>query len=140
AQVLVSSEKPEPVTNDRTAEIRREVTETGALVPAWRLASRDGEQDRLAGQAGRLSEVRRVVLKAIASLSGQHVEHGALDVAELGGHSHGLDLDFLNDVNARLGARDTGARAGDVCAVDEKQVLVAAGVERGDGVHRTTRR
>src|SRR6267378_2062241 len=31
AQVLGSSEKPQPVANNRTAEIRREVTETGAL-------------------------------------------------------------------------------------------------------------
>src|SRR5258708_25681492 len=45
AQVLISGEKPEPVANNRTAEIRREVTETGSLVPAWRLATRDREQD-----------------------------------------------------------------------------------------------
>src|ERR1700704_5902161 len=70
AQVLVSSEKPEPIANNRTAEIRREVAETGGGGPAWRLATRDREQDRLAGQAGRLSEVRRVVEKAIAALSG----------------------------------------------------------------------
>ena len=136
AQVLIPSEKPEPVANHGTAEIRREVTVTGALVPARRLATRDREPDGLAGQAGRLPEVRRVVLKAIAPLFRQHVENGALDVAELGGHSHGLDLDFLNDVNARLGARNAGARAGEVGAVDEKQVLVAAGAERGHGVHR----
>src|SRR6267142_2227846 len=41
AQVLVSREKPEAVANHRTAEIRREVTETGALIPAWRWAVRD---------------------------------------------------------------------------------------------------
>src|SRR4030081_1181423 len=35
AQVLVSGEKPEPVANNRAAEICREITEPGALVPAW---------------------------------------------------------------------------------------------------------
>src|SRR5712671_3814949 len=44
AEVLVSREKPEPVANNRTAEIGREITETGALVPAWRLATGDREQ------------------------------------------------------------------------------------------------
>src|SRR5207244_1346016 len=133
------SEKPEAVANNRPAEIRREIPKAGALVPAWRLATWDRQQDRLAGQAGRLREVRRVVQKAIATLLGQHVEDRALDVAELGGHSYGLDLDFLNHVNARLGARNAGARAGEICAVDEKQVLVAAGAERRYGVHRAAR-
>src|SRR6476620_10039413 len=36
AQVLVSNEKPQPFTHDGPAEIRCEVTETRALVAAWR--------------------------------------------------------------------------------------------------------
>ena len=98
--------------------------------PLCALAARDGPRDRLAGQAGRLRVVRRVVQKAIAALPGDDVEDGALDVAELGGCSDGLDLDFLNEVDARLGARDAAARAREVRAVDEKQVLVDAGAER----------
>ena len=54
AQILVSREEPQPIANDRTAEVRREVTVSGALVAACRLAGAGIRQrDRLAGQAGR---------------------------------------------------------------------------------------
>src|ERR1700716_2970042 len=36
AEILVPGEKPEAVAHNRTAEIRREVAETGTLVAAWR--------------------------------------------------------------------------------------------------------
>ena len=75
--------------------------------------------------------VRRVVQKPLASLPGDDVDHGALHVAELGGRADGLDLHFLNEVDARLGSRDAVARAREVRAVDEKLVLVGAGAERG---------
>ena len=64
------------------------------------------------------------------------VDHGALHVAELGGRADGLDLHFLNEVDARLGSRDAVARAGEVRAVDEELVLVGAGAERRDGGRR----
>src|SRR3954464_4076934 len=39
---------------------------------------------------------------------------------------------FLNEVDARLGARHTVDRRGEVRAVDEKRILVGGGAERGD--------
>src|SRR4051812_27770388 len=39
AQVLISREKPEAVANNRTAEVRREVTVPVALVAAWQCAT-----------------------------------------------------------------------------------------------------
>ena len=98
------------------------------------------ERDRLAGQAGRLPVVRRVIQKPLASLPGDDVDHGALHVAELGGRADRLDLHFLNEVDARLGSRDAVARAGEVRAVEEKLVLVGAGAERGHGGGGAARR
>ena len=97
---------------------------------------RNREQHRLAGQAGRLSVVRRVVQKPLAALPGDDVDHRALHVAELGGRADRLDLDFLNEVDARLGSRDAVARASEVRAVDQELVLVGAGAERGHGSSR----
>ena len=128
-QILVSREEPEPVANHGTTEIGREITVLHALVPGLRLAGRDRQPHRLAGQAGRLAVVRRVVLKAIAPLSGDDIENRALKIAVFGGGSRRLDLHFLNEINTRLSARDAGARTGEVRAVDEKQVLIAAGAE-----------
>src|SRR4030095_16443250 len=136
AQVLISGKEPNSIAAQRTAEIRREVTVLDALESAERLAPRDREPNRLAGEARPLSIVRRVVQETIPPLPGDDVEHGALDVAVLSGCSDSLDLDFLNDVHARFGARYPAARTGEVRAVDEKQVLVAAGAERGNGVDR----
>ena len=59
AQVLVSPEEPQAIANSRTAEVRRDVTVPGPLIPAlpcrgcWQR-----EQHRLAGQAGHLPKVR----------------------------------------------------------------------------------
>ena len=78
------------------------------------------QSHRLAGQAGGLPVVRRVVQKPLASLPGDDVDHRALHVAELGGRADGLDLHFLNEVDAGLGSRHAVARAGEVRAVDEK--------------------
>ena len=74
------------------------------------MAGRNREQDRLRGQARGLRIVRRVVKQTIASLPGDDVENRALNIAVLGRHSYGLDLNFLNDVDARLGTRDACAR------------------------------
>src|SRR5207249_1813648 len=107
AQILVSRKEPQPIANNRTAEARREVAVPGALVPALPfrgLRSIQCEQYRLAGQAGRLPVIRRVVQKAVAALPGDDVDDGPLGVAVLGGSPHGLDLYFLNEVDARLGA------------------------------------
>ena len=84
AQVLVSREKPQPLTDDRASQVRREVAVPDAFVSAEGCASGDGPLHRLTGQAGGLSIVRRVVLKPIASLFGDDVEHGPLDVAVFG--------------------------------------------------------
>ena len=80
-------------------------------------------------QTGRLSVVRRVVREPVASLSRDHVEDGALDIAVLCGYAHGLHLHFLNHVDAGLGARDPGAGAREVRAVDQEQVFVTARAE-----------
>src|SRR5207245_3786001 len=107
-QILVSRKEPEPVANHRTTEIGREITVLHALVPGLRLAGRDRQQHRLAGQAGCLAVVRRVVLKAIAPLPGDDIENRALKVAVLGARSRRLDLHFLNEINARLCTRYAG--------------------------------
>src|SRR6266516_604077 len=131
AQVLIAREEPDAIATDGPAEVAREVPVPGARVPALRLAAGDSDADRLRGQAGRLPIVRRVVQETVAPLSGHDVENAALDIAVLGGHADRLDLNFLNDVNARLGARHAGAWAREVGAVDQKQVLIAARAERG---------
>src|SRR5215218_4764547 len=136
AQVLIAAKEPESIATHGTTEVRREVAVPGPFVPALRLAGRNREHNRLPGQPRRLPVVRRVVEKMIASLSGDDVENGTLNIAVLGRDSHGLDLNFLNDVDARLGTRDAGAGAGEIGAVDQKQVFVAAGPERGHSGHR----
>ena len=134
AKVLISGEEPHPVAHDRPTEIGREVMISGALVSALRLAAAlHGKHDRLAGQAGALPVVRRVVLKGVAPLLRDNVEHGALDVAEFGGRSHRLDLHFLNDVDAGFGNGAAAARTREVGAVQQERVLVDAGAK---GRHR----
>ena len=81
---------------------------------------------RLAGQTRWLSIVRPVIQKFLASLPGDDVDHGALHAAELRGRPHGLDLHFLDEVDARLGSRLAAARAREVRAIDEKGVLVGS--------------
>jgi hypothetical protein len=131
AQMLVSREEPQPIANRRTADVRREVTVPATFVAALALAGAVGEAYRLAGQAGGLPIIRGVIQKALASLSGNDVDDGTLNVAVLGGRPDRLDLYFLNEVDAWLGSRDAVARAGEVRAVDEKLILVGAGSERG---------
>src|SRR6185503_325053 len=110
------------------------VTVPVALVATLQSAAAGNRKSyRLAGQAGGLPEVGSVIQKSLAPLPGDDVDHGALHAAELGGRPHGLDLDFLNEVDTRLGARDAVARAGEVRAVDQKLVLVGAGAERRHG-------
>src|SRR5262249_24939549 len=98
------------------------------------------EDDWLRRQALSLEVVRRIVGELVAALPGDDVENGALDVAVLGRHADGLHLNFLNDVDARLGARYACARACEIRAVDEKEVFVAAGPERRHGRHGSARR
>ena len=134
AKVLIPGEEPRPVAHDRPTEIGREVTVSGALVAALRLGSAlNGKHDRLAGQAGALPVVRRVVLKGVAPLPGDNVEHGALDVAEFGGRPHRLDLHFLNDVDAGLGDGAAAAWTSEIGAIQQERVLVDAGAQ---GRHR----
>src|SRR5262245_10244949 len=61
ALVLISGKEPNSIAPQRTAEIRREVTVLDALESAERLAPRDREPNRLAGETRPLSIVRRVV-------------------------------------------------------------------------------
>src|SRR5262249_18390731 len=51
-----------------------------------------------------------------------------------GRRTNALNLDFLNDVHARFGARYALARTGEIRAIDEKHVLTDARPERGYGV------
>ena len=71
---------------------------------------------------------------------GDDVEDGALHVAVLDRRARRLNLDLLNRVDARLGARHALARAREVRAVDQELVLVDARSERGDGVDGAARR
>src|SRR5205814_2069067 len=130
----VSGKEPQPIANNRTAEIGREIPVPGALVRGLtfrRLSRIKCQQYRLAGQRRRLRVVRGVVQQTVASLPGDDVDHRALGPAVLRGRPHGLNLYFLNEVDARLGARDSVARGGKIRAVDEKDVLVGAAAERG---------
>ena len=131
AQMLVSREEPQPIANRRTADVRREVTVPGTFVGAFLLAGAVWESHGLAGQTGGLPIVRSVIQKPLASLPGDDVDDSALNVAVLGGRPDGLDLYFLNEVDARLGSRDAVARACEIRAVDEELILVGAGAERG---------
>ena len=88
------------------------------------------QSNMLARQARRLRIVRRVIQQPRASLPGNDVDDGALNVAEFGRRPRRLDLDFLNEIDARLGARDAVAGAGEVGAVDQKLILVRTGAER----------
>ena len=134
AQTLVSAEEPQPIANGRTAETAREVLVLRASVTALlSLGAEIRERNRLAGESRRLSEVRRVEEKPLAALFGDDVDHPALHVAELRGRPDGVDLHFLDEIDARLGSRDAAAWAGGVQAIDEKQVLVRARAEHGDG-------
>src|SRR5687767_269648 len=108
--MLVSRKEPHPIANSRAAKVRREVAVPRAFVPTLQSAGAGNRaSDRLAGQAGWLPIVRRVVQEPLASLPGDHIDHGALDGAELGGRPHGLDLYFLNEVDAGFGSRDAVA-------------------------------
>ena len=51
AQILVAREEPQPIANNRTAKVRREVAVPDALVPAIQLRRRNGS--RPAGWSGR---------------------------------------------------------------------------------------
>src|SRR5262249_30603549 len=73
---------------------------------------------------------------AVAALPCDHVDDGALHVAELCGCADGLHLYFLNEINARFGPRLAAAGAGEIRAVDEKDVFVCAGTERRNAVGR----
>ena len=134
AKVLIPREEPRPVAYDRSTEIGGEVMVSGALVAALRLGpALHRKHDGLAGEAGALPVVRRVVLKGVAPLLRDNVEHGALDIAEFGGRSHSLDLDFLNDVDAGFGHGAAAAGTREVGAIQQERVLVDAGAK---GRHR----
>src|SRR4029077_9103745 len=112
-------------------DIRREVAVLDSRVPASRLAAgRDGAHNRLARQTSRLSVVRSIVLKLLAALPGDDVDHRPLQVAEFCGSAGRLDLDFLNEVDARLRPRDAAARAREVRTVDQELIFVDARSER----------
>ena len=52
AQILVSREEPQPIANDRTAEVRREVTVPRALVPALPAQAASDREPAPAGWSG----------------------------------------------------------------------------------------
>src|SRR5262245_8198426 len=95
-------------------------------------AARAGELDRLAGEALRLAVVRDIRGKEVPALFGHNVEHTALDVAEFRRRPKRIDVYLLDDVNVRLRLWTSGARAREVGAVQQIQVLVHAGTEDGD--------
>ena len=131
AQVLIADEEPGPIANNRTTKIRRQVTIPVALVSALRCARpTERTTNRLAREACRLRIVRRVIQQPRAALPCHNVDDGALNVAEFSRRTGRLDLDFLNEIDARLGARDAVARAREVGAVDQKLILVRTGPER----------
>src|SRR5262249_46755615 len=140
AEILISAEEPQAIALYRPSEIGREITIADTFKSAERLSARHREQHRLAGQTGRLAIVGSVVGKAVATRSGNDIENRALNVAVFGGCSNSLDLQFLNYIDAGFGARHALAGACEVCAIDEKQVLVDAGTERRDRVDRTAGR
>src|SRR3954471_10583538 len=137
AQVLVAPEKPEPIAHGRASEVCREITVPDpfvtTLLPTRTLID---QLNRLAGECRGLTVIRRVVGKAVASLPGDDIDHCALNVAKFGGGACGLNLNFLNEVNARLGASLSTARTREVRAIDQKPVLVGAGTEYGHAVAR----
>src|SRR5687768_3751764 len=131
AKVLVSREEAQSIGNDRPADIRRQIAIPGALVAALHTWPRwYGSHNRLAGERSTLRVVRQVRQKSITPLPGDDVDDCALNVAELGGRADRLDMDLLDEVDARLGPRDAIAGTGEVRPVEEKLVLVGAGAER----------
>ena len=86
---------------------------------------------RLAGQACDLRVERSVEEKQVASRSGDEFDHGALDIAVLSGHPHGLDLHFLNEVDSGSARATPLVGAVTFSPVDEKLVLVHARTEGG---------
>jgi hypothetical protein len=95
-----------------------------------------GQSNRLAGECRGLTVVGGVVGKAVASLPGDDVDHGALNIAEFGGRACGLKLKFLNEVDARLRPGLAAARTREVGAIDQKHVLIRARAEYGNAVAR----
>ena len=76
-KILIGAEEPDAVALDGTAEARREIPVRVALVAPAR------DFDRLRGEAGGLSVVRRLGSETGASLFGHDIEHATLDVAVL---------------------------------------------------------
>ena len=111
AKVLVSGEEPQSIANHRAAEAGREVTIPLALVAGLQVPCTGDRSDRLARQRAVCAVVRRVRSKAVAAGFGDDVHDGALDIAVLDRRAHGLDLQFLNEVDARIGPRDAVAWA-----------------------------
>jgi len=140
AQVLVAPEEPETLRAHGPAEVRRQVAVSRSTVSTLPSSGRHREDNRLARETGCLRMVRGVVQETLTSLPGDDVDDGALRVSELGGRSDGLDLNFLYEVDAWLGARDAVARAGEVRAVEEKLILVGPRSERRHRRVRPARR
>ena len=115
--------KPGPLTEDEYREMQRHAEIGGAIVQTHeamtdiasivrhhheRFDGR-GYPDRLAGEACALPVVRRVIQEVFASLLRDDIDHRALHVAELHRRPDGLDLHFLDEVEAWLGPRDAVA-------------------------------
>src|SRR6185503_13412447 len=125
AQVLIAAEEPGTIGYERTTKMSREVSVSHAGVRGLRFAaSRARQFDRLAGQAGRLAVVRNVRRKKVSPLFGHHVEHTALDVAELRRRAKRIDVHFLNDVDVWLRLRTSGTWTREVGAVQQVEILV----------------
>ena len=74
--------------------------------------------------------VGRIMLKAVTARLADHVYDGALDIAVLDRRADGLDLQFLNEVDAWIGSRDAVACRGDTRAIEEI-LFDRAGTEGG---------
>ena len=140
AQVLVATEKPEPVADGGPTQVGCEVAIPRALVAALAAAAVVPDGNRLTREALRLRVVRSVEQESLAALPGDDVDHRPLYVAELGGRADGLHLYFLDEVHAWFGSRDTVARTRRVGAVDQELVLVGAGAKGGNCRHCSARR
>src|SRR4029078_9547651 len=132
AQILITAEEPGTVAHERSAKMCCEVSISHAGVFGRRFAAASaGEFDRMAGQTVWLAVVREVRCEKVSALLGHNVEHAALDVAEFHARADRVDVNLLDDVDVWLWLWTSGARAREVGAIQQIQILVHARTEDG---------